>query len=425
MSTKANAKVVVLGGGFGGLETALSLRMRLPHHADIVLVSDKDYFIFKPNTIYIPFGLDPNKLKFGLARPTRHKDIKFVQARATQIDPISKHVTLESYAHSYDLAYDYLVVATGAGMRSGAVPGLGDFANAISTPEEMLTLRPRFQQIAAQSRDGIKQQVHFLVPPNNKHPGPLYEMVLMLDTWLRRKKVRANVTLAFSTHEATYVQSYGPKMHDVVSEEFRQRGISGYTRYAVDSVEEKRLLFRNQEQASFDLLVTFPPYAASTLFKTLPVDPRGFISTDMKSTRVVGHPEIFAVGDTADFPIKQAQVAVRQADVAAEHLRAQILGGVPQIEFESTSMYVMEGLDRATFVQAPLQVTGNYDKPVEVPLGAGGSYRVGSSPLWRLGKMAVGAYLPWRFKAGNPFHSGAPWKGMEAGTKIMSGILSR
>lgn len=154
------------------------------------------------------------------------------------------------------------------------------------------------------------------------------------------------------------------------------------------------------------------------------MDARGFILTDMRSTEVVGYPEICAVGDTADFPIKQAQVAVRQADAAAEHLMAQILGTAPQSEFQPTGMYVMDGLDGATFVQAPLQVTGRLDRPVEIQAEAGGSYRVGSSPLWGLGKMAVGVYLPWRFKAGNPFHTGAPWKGMEFGTKIMSGVLA-
>ena len=53
--------ILVLGGGFGGLETAFYLRMKLEDRANITLVSDRDYFLFKPNTIYIPFGLDPDR----------------------------------------------------------------------------------------------------------------------------------------------------------------------------------------------------------------------------------------------------------------------------------------------------------------------------------------------------------------------------
>jgi sulfide:quinone oxidoreductase len=250
-------------------------------------------------------------------------------------------------------------------------------------------------------------------------------MTLMLDTWLRRKKARDNVNLTFSTYEESYVQAFGPKLHDVLSEEFNTRHITGNNRYAVDSVEPGKALFRNGEHLPFDLLVTSPPYTASTRFDSLPVDSRGFILNDMASSQVVGYPDVYAVGDTVDFPLKQAHLAIGQADAAADHISAQILGTVPQVKFQPTGMYVMEGLDNATFVQAPLRVTGRPDQPIEVRTEAGDNYRVGHSPVWRLGKMAVGAYLPWRFKAGNPFHSGAPWKGMEAGTKIISGLLAR
>ena len=58
----AKPKVVVLGGGFGGLETAYRLRKRVGDKADITIVSDRERFLFKPNTIYIPYGLDPDKL---------------------------------------------------------------------------------------------------------------------------------------------------------------------------------------------------------------------------------------------------------------------------------------------------------------------------------------------------------------------------
>ena len=63
------------------------------------------------------------------------------------------------------------------------------------------------------------------------------------------------------------------------------------------------------------------------------------------------------------------------------------------------------------------------EKPIEVQLDSA-MYKVGSSPLWRLGKMALGVYLPWRFGAGNAFHAGLPWTGMEAGLKVMSGVLA-
>ena len=69
----------MLGGGFGGLEAVFYLRKRLGRHADLTLVSDRDEFLFKPNTIYIPFGKDPEQLSFKLAPTLDRRHIQFVR----------------------------------------------------------------------------------------------------------------------------------------------------------------------------------------------------------------------------------------------------------------------------------------------------------------------------------------------------------
>ena len=185
MMNGSRPNILVLGGGFGGLEAAFYLRMKLRDGADITLVSDRDYFLFKPNTIYIPFGLDPEKLKVGLGRPTRRKKIAFVKDRVREVDPDTKMVSTEGR----ELPYDFLVVATGADMRPGEVPGLEEHAKTIWTPREMLELRLALYDLLGEAREGHNRRVLFLVAPNNKCAGPLYELVFMLDTWLRRKKV--------------------------------------------------------------------------------------------------------------------------------------------------------------------------------------------------------------------------------------------
>ncbi len=55
--------------------------------------------------------------------------------------------------------------------------------------------------------------------------------------------------------------------------------------------------------------------------------------------------------------------------------------------------------DKATFAQVPLRLTGDPARPVEVRPGAGDDYKVGVSPLWRLGKKLLGMYLPMRRRA--------------------------
>ena len=88
-------------------------------------------------------------------------------------------------------------------------------------------------------------------------------------------------------------------------------------------------------------------------------------------------------------------------------------------------MCVMEEYDKATFAQVPLVVTTDPDRPVAVRPGADGAYRVGVSPAWRAGKKLLGLYLPYRFRAGLPFHAGIPWRAMDLGLKGMSTLLAR
>ncbi len=420
MPITARPQIVVLGGGFGGLEAAFYLRWRLGERAHITLVSDRDRFLFKPNTIYIPFGLDPGKLTIRLDRPTRRKGITLVQARAREIDPAAKVVHTED-GH---FAYNFLVVATGAGMRPEEIPGLREYAETIWTPEAMLGLRAAFARLLADARQGQHRKVLFLVPPNNKCAGPLYELVFMLDTWLRRNRGRAPVDITWTTYEQSYIQAFGPRLHEVASGEFRERGIAGYTGYTVERVQRGEVRYTNGKRLPYDVLVAFPPYVASTPFAGLPQDERGFLRTNTVTRQVVDNPNIYAVGDAGDFPVKQAFLAFLQADAAAEHLAAQILGTPATAAFDPVSMCVMEQFDKATFAQVPLRLTGNPEKPIEVRPDANGLYRVGSSPVWCLGKKLLGVYLPWRFAAGNPFHAGLPWKGMELGLKVMSGLLA-
>ena len=83
----------------------------------------------------------------------------------------------------------------------------------------------------------------FLVPPNNKCAGPLYEIVFMLETWLRRKKVRDRVKITYSTFEKSFIQAFGPRLHEVVVDRVRRardRGPHGRGRSTEVSEGEAR-----------------------------------------------------------------------------------------------------------------------------------------------------------------------------------------
>lgn len=416
----AKPRVVVLGGGFAGLESAFYLRHKLADRVDITLVSDRNYFTFRPNTIYIPFGEDPEKFQVDLAEPARLKHIDFIRARAERIDPVHRLVHV---AHM-EIAYDYLVVATGAALRPAEIPGLGEHAVTLWSPDDMLKVRAAYQKLVGDARDGKKRKLLFLVPPNNRCPGPLYEMAMMTDTWLREQGVRDSIEITWTTFEDTYVQAYGPRLDPTVAAEFDERCIFGYTRQIIDRIEPGRAMYQSGGSLPFDVLVSLPPFVASQTFDALPVDDRGFLKVDPDSRRVEGQDRIFAAGDATDFPMKQAYLALLQADAAADHIAAEILGEKPKIDFHPMNVYVMEGFDKATFAQAPLRYTDDPKRPVTVDLEDSDHYKVGVSPAWRWGKRAMGAYIPWRFGHGEPFSAGLAGEAVEWGRKMMTKVMS-
>jgi sulfide:quinone oxidoreductase len=424
LTAASRPRVVILGGGFAGLESAFTLRQRLGDRVDMALVAREPTFLFKPNTIYIPFGGGEERLYIPLSRPLRRRDIRFQQGTVAEVDADRRTVELEDRTR---LPYDFLVLATGATMRPDEVPGLGEFAQTIWTPAQMQALGARMRRIKEEAKAGRRAEVLFVVPPNNKCSGPLYEIVFMLETWLRRGGIRDKVDLTWTTYESGYIQAFGPRLHEVVAREFAARGIEGYTDSVVSKVGPDEVVYTDGSVSRpYDLLIAFPPYGAAGDYPALPRDDRGFVRTELGTRRVLGNPDVYAPGDAGDFPVKQAFLAFLQADAAADDIASAV---DPRLAakarpFDPVSMCVMEMFDTATFAQVPLELSGDPARPVRVRAGADGQYRVGVRPTWRLGKKALGLYLPIQFKAGRPFHGGRSWQAMELALRGMSRFLA-
>jgi sulfide:quinone oxidoreductase len=414
-------QVLVIGGGFAALETAFLLRMRVHDRVDIRLVSDNDQFVFRPNSIYVPFGADPSSLLVDLHKPLARRHINFERGAVAEVDPDNRLVSL---ADGQRFRYDKLVIATGADTHAEEVPGLAEHAATIWTTDAMLDVRRRFAEVRERARGGERQRVLFLIPPNNKCSGPLYELVFMLETWLRRQHAREQVDIAWSTYEQGFIQAFGPRLHELVTTEFADRGIDGHTDEVVSEVSQDQVRYADGSSRSFDHLIAFPPYVSAVRYPALPSDERGFIQTDLESRLVAGHDDIYAPGDAGDFPIKQAFLAFLQADAVADHIIAEVSGRAFRQPFDSVSMCIMEMFDKATFAQVPVELTGDPARPVRVRPGADGDYKVGTSPVWRLGKKMLGFSVPMRFAAGEPFHAGKAWQAMDVGIKAMSGMLA-
>ena len=146
--------------------------------------------------------------------------------------------------------------------------------------------------------------IWFLVPRGNRCAEPLYEIAFMLETWLRRHDVRDRVHITWSTTEPSFIHAFGPRLHDVVTDEFAARGITGHTGEIATDVKADEVHYADGTSRRFDELVSFPPYAAAIRYDGLPTDDRGFLTCDADSRQVTGRPEIYAPADAGDFPVK-------------------------------------------------------------------------------------------------------------------------
>jgi sulfide:quinone oxidoreductase len=414
-------RIVILGAGFAGLEAAFLLRMRMRDAARLTVVSEQEAFTFRPNTIYVPFGADPSDLVVDLSKPFRRREITFLEDRVADVDPNTHQVALVG---GRNVGYDKLVIATGASMRPQEIPGLAEHAATIWTPESMLGVRERFRRVVADAGNGRRSRVLFLIPPNNKCAGPLYEIVMMFETWLRREHARQHVEISWSTFERSYIQAFGPRLHEVVTGQFEQRGISGHTNEVVIEITDGEARYADGTTRAFDHLIAFPPYVSAVRYGALPSDERGFIQTESDTRQVAGQPDIYAPGDAGDFPVKQAFLAFLQADTVAEHIAASAGAHAFEKPFDPVSMCIMEMFDKATFAQVPLELTGDPAQPVTVRTDADGEYKVGTGGTWRLGKKMLGMTVPMRFHAGEPFHAGLAWQMMDVGLKGMSAVMA-
>jgi sulfide:quinone oxidoreductase len=413
--------VAVLGSGFAGLETAFRLRWELGEDVRITVVGDREDFLFRPDTIYLPFGGAEGPLHVPIGAAFHRRRIAHRIATVEAVDTDRGTVSLSD---GPALSYDRLVIATGAATRPDELPGLAEHATQVWTTDQLYDLGDRLQWVVQHVRRGRPQRVLFLVPPNATCQEPLYEIALMLDTWLRRMDARDGVDIGFATYEQSVVQALGPKVHAVVAAEFAARGIDAHTGVVAARITENEVVHADATTRGFDLLVAVPPQAAAVGYQGMPADERGFLRCHPASRAVVGHENVYAPGDAGDFPVKQAHLALLQAGAVAQDIVGRVRHRPPAGGFEPVSMSVMEMLDRATFAQVPLRVTGDPAMPVAVDEAGGGLYRVGTSLAWRLGRQTVRHYLPMRFRRGLPSQAGMPWRGMRLGLRAGAAAMA-
>src|SRR5215213_6346148 len=137
-------RVVILGGGFGGLYTARKLEKLLPAgSARVTLINDVNFMLYTPLLPGAAGGtLEPRHVVVPLREQLKRTHLKL--ARVTGADPSRREVTISSpEGNSETLTYDQLVVTIGSTSRTLPIPGLAEYAVGFKTLSEAIALRNR------------------------------------------------------------------------------------------------------------------------------------------------------------------------------------------------------------------------------------------------------------------------------------------
>jgi len=340
--------IVVVGGGTGGTVLANRLAEKLGSAIDagdasVTVINDGEHQHYKPAYLYVPFG---KKTVEEAKRPLsdlldRRVDLRV--DRVTEIDTEDKAVALEG---GESLAYDHLVLATGANLDPDAVPGLTEGGHHFYGPEGAESLRDEL----ADFEEG--HLVLSVIGVPHMCPAAPLEFVFMADDWLRKRGLREDVEI---TYTYPIQRAHGlESIADWATPKLDERDITLETFFNAEAVDPDEGVLETMEgnELEYDLLVAIPPHTASDLVSEAGLGDT-WVEVDRATLEAEHAEDVYAIGDVADVPTSKAgSVAHYEAGVVADRIASRVRGETPTSVYEGkTVCFIETGMDEATFVE--------------------------------------------------------------------------
>ncbi|MEX0638063.1 MAG: FAD/NAD(P)-binding oxidoreductase [Burkholderiales bacterium] len=350
---------LVLGAGLGGMVAAHALRRLLPRTERVVLVEREEQHVFPPSLLWLMVG----KRDAGdFSRPCAHAvrpGIELVRGEVVSIDPSARTVR----AGEQTLRGDAIVIALGADYAPQAIPGLAEAGLCLYTLAGASAIRDALARFEA-GRIAV-----LTATPQYKCPGAPYEAALLVDSYLRERGRRDQVTIDFYAAEPGPMMVAGAAVSAGVRAMVEARAIAYHPEHQVKLVDpqQRRLEFANGSSAQFDLLLYVPPHRAPEPVRAAGlVNDSGWIPVD-RHTLATRFPDVYAVGDITVIPLKMGRplpkagvFAHGEAEVVSHNIAAAWTGRGKPRRFEGEGMCFIEtggaraGMGRGNFYAEPL-----------------------------------------------------------------------
>jgi sulfide:quinone oxidoreductase len=302
------ARVLIAGGGVGGLEAAIALRDLAGDRARVEICAGRADFVYRPFAVGEPYGAS-RALRYRLQQLAARCDAELRLENVAAVDPAIRCATTSD---GTEIPYDYLVVACGARLL-WSVPGATTFWG-VADEGEML-------EVVTQLREGRLRRLVFTMPGGHGWTLPLYELALLAATEASRHAV-SGTRLTIVTPEDSPLQAFGRRASEQVAALLDEHGIEVIAGSHPVKFERGELAVVPGGEIEADAVVCLPRLEGRRI-EGLPYDPARFIPVD-EHCRVAGLSHTFAVGDVTDFPVKQGGIATQQADVAAAAIAADL-----------------------------------------------------------------------------------------------------
>jgi NADH dehydrogenase len=338
-------RIVVLGGGFGGVATTRHLERCLRGHRDIeiTLVSRDNFFVLTP----LLFEACSGRLELRhCAQPIRAalRQARFVEATVEGVDVQRRIIrAVAAGSSAYELPYDHLVVALGASSNEQLIPGSSS-AFTFKTMADALVLRnhliEQFERADAAPGSTTRRGCLTVVVIGGGLVGVelLGELTAFADDVLRYYPRIRRHEIRFYLFEAgpRILPEIDARLAAVASRVLHRRGADVRVSTPVQSIESGHVHLAD-ETIDAGTIVLAAGIVPSAIASTIPVehDQRRRIAVD-ETMRSRSHPQVWALGDCAAIPGPDghpypalAQHTVREARQLARNIRAVIQGRTP------------------------------------------------------------------------------------------------
>lgn len=311
---KQTKDVVIVGGGFGGVKTALELAKDPSRR--ITLISDREYFQYYPALFSTATGHDSRESFVPLTDIfSDHPNVKLEHDSIQSIDPSAKLLKGDRSYH-----YETAVLALGSVTTYFGIEGLDTFAYGIKSQSEILRLQ---EHLWREMSDGSDDEKHYVIigagPTGVELAGALGQYIRELRKQFNIKKKRVTINLIEAAPRVL------PRLSEATSRQAHRR----LRKLGVHVEVNKKV----ERQTALELYVNGKPLATQTVIWTsgvtnapffrqnaevLPLNERGKVVVD---THMQAVPDVYVIGDNANTPYAGlAQTALHDALFVSRHI---------------------------------------------------------------------------------------------------------